>query len=61
MKLGLGFMGIRPQDFWNYSLREWQATVEGFIENKYGKPQRPMNKSRLQELMERYPDDRPST
>ena len=32
MEVGLGKMAIRPADFWNMSLREWLAAVDGFAE-----------------------------
>lgn len=30
METGIGAMGIRPKDFWDMSLREWLAAVDGF-------------------------------
>jgi uncharacterized phage protein (TIGR02216 family) len=56
MKIGLGKMQIRPDDFWNMSLIEFYAAIEGFSEfHSSGKPP-PMKKDELEDLMERYPD-----
>tara|TARA_B000000609_G_C24182148_1_gene359722 strand:- start:250 stop:399 length:150 start_codon:yes stop_codon:yes gene_type:complete len=49
-------MGIRPDDFWNMSLQEFHAALNGFAEfHSSGKPP-PLNKDELEDLMERYPD-----
>jgi len=56
MKIGLGKMQIRPDDFWNMSLIEFYSAIEGFSEfHSSGKPP-PMQKDELEDLMERYPD-----
>jgi len=50
-------VGIRPQEFWTLSPIEVYMTIDGFVEFNGGeqKPE-PMNRDRLQELMELYPD-----
>tara|TARA_B100001093_G_scaffold345416_1_gene330110 strand:- start:1099 stop:1269 length:171 start_codon:yes stop_codon:yes gene_type:complete len=56
MQIGLGKMQMRPDDFWNMSLVEFYAALDGFAEfYSSGKPP-PLNKNELQDLMERYPD-----
>lgn len=56
MKLALGKMQMRPDDFWNMSLEELFAAFDGFAEfHSDGKPP-PMTKDKVQDLMERYPD-----
>ena len=42
-------------EFWSSSIREINLAVEGFMEFNGGKKE-PMNRNRLEELMERYPD-----
>jgi hypothetical protein len=32
MRLGMGKMGLRPADFWDYSFPEWTCAAEGFAE-----------------------------
>jgi len=60
MKVAFGHMRFSSDTFWAFSLREWQAALKGYIQKEYGDQVQPMNKSRLQQMMERYPDDRPS-
>jgi hypothetical protein len=60
MKVAFGHIHYTPDVFWGMSLREWQATLKGYIQKKYGEPEVPMTSSRLHKLMEEYPDDRPT-
>jgi len=59
MKVAFGHMNYSSDDFWSFSLREWQAAMKGYVQKNYGHQSSPMRGSRLQELMEQYPDDRP--
>ncbi|UOF81698.1 phage tail assembly chaperone protein [Caudoviricetes sp.] len=52
-------MNYSSDAFWSFSLREWQAAMKGYVQKNYGHQSSPMRGSRLQELMEQYPDDRP--
>lgn len=60
MKVAFGHMHYSSDDFWNFSLREWQAAMKGYVQKNYGNQSAPMRGSRLKELMEQYPDDRPT-
>lgn len=55
MKVGLGKMQMRPDDFWSMSLQEFFTATEGFAEFHGGKPP-PLSENELEDLMERYPD-----
>lgn len=57
MKLGLGKMQMRPDDFWAQSFEEWYTRIEGFTEFHGGGQPAPLSKSELENLMELYPDD----
>lgn len=37
MELGLGFLRLAPDDFWNMTLRELVAALDGYAESKGGK------------------------
>lgn len=58
MKLAFGHMGFTPAVFWEFTLREWQAAIKGYIEKNYGDPDTPMTGGDLETLMRKYPDDR---
>lgn len=61
MKIAFGHMHYTPAVFWGMSLREWQCALKGYIEKvNGGPPEEPMDGARLKELMEKYPDDRPT-
>jgi uncharacterized phage protein (TIGR02216 family) len=50
-------MGMTPQTFWNISPQEIYLAIDGFSEFNGGKEkEQPMDKSKLNELMELYPD-----
>jgi len=49
-------MGMSSKDFWNMSLHEVTLAIQGFREFHTGKKQTGMDKNRLKELMELYPD-----
>ena len=56
MKVGLGHMGILAPMFWDYTLVEWIAAIEGY-RNKHGiSDVTSMSRSRFNHLMEKYPD-----
>lgn len=57
--IAFGHMHFTPDTFWGFSLREWQAALKGYIKKEYGDQPQPMRRSRLQQLMKEYPDDRP--
>lgn len=56
MKLALGKMGMRPDDFWNMSLIEFYAAMDGFAEFHSGGKPPPLRRDELEDLMELYPD-----
>lgn len=59
MRVGLGHMGIAPSAFWDYTLSEWVATIDGYRKkNGGGAEVEPLSKPELSKLMEMYPDDR---
>jgi len=52
-----GKMGWRPADFWEASLYEIQAAIDGFVEFHAGAPDdEPMTREDLDALMAQYPD-----
>lgn len=56
MKMAFGKMGIRPDDFWNMSLMEFYAAMDGFAEFHSGGKPPPLRRDELEDLMELYPD-----
>lgn len=57
MELGLGKLGLLPEQFWRMTPPELTTAVYG----RFGRPkesEKPMTKGRLQEMMERFPDGR---
>lgn len=57
MEIGLGKMGISPRDFWDMSLFELYAAINGFAEfHSGGRKPTPLTRDELEDLMERYPD-----
>lgn len=62
MRVGLGHIGISPKDFWEYSLKEWLLTIEGYNKKTTGVSQDDvMSRTRLDELMQEYPDGNRNT
>ena len=58
MKIAFGHMRLPSDVFWNYSLREWQAALKGYIQKHNGaQPNAPLDRDDLDSLIERYPDD----
>tara|TARA_R110000803_G_C11937261_1_gene316118 strand:+ start:438 stop:593 length:156 start_codon:yes stop_codon:yes gene_type:complete len=50
-------MGMSNNNFWQSSPKEIYMAIDGFSEfNSSEKKEEPMNKSRLEEMMELYPD-----
>jgi len=50
-------MGMSPNNFWNLSPQEVYLSIDGFSEFNGGKEKEaPMDKAKLHELMELYPD-----
>ena len=47
---------MRPKDFWNLSPNEMYLSIKGFSKFNGSEKEEPMNNSRLEELMELYPD-----
>lgn len=58
MKVGFGHLRYSSRDFWEFSLREWQACLRGYQQKEYGNVVKPITRDRLNELMEKYPNDR---
>lgn len=58
MKVGFGHLRYSSRDFWELSLREWQACLRGYQQKEYGNAAKPITRDRLNELMEKYPNDR---
>ena len=56
MEIGLGIIRISPNDFWNMSIYEFYSAVEGFKEFNTDQSKKPMNKAKLDDLLERFPD-----
>jgi len=56
-KICVGMMNMRPDDFWNISPREMYLALQGFNQfNGSNEKETPMDSSRLEEMMELYPD-----
>jgi uncharacterized phage protein (TIGR02216 family) len=49
-------MQMRPDDFWNMSLQEFYAAINGFSEFHSAGTPPPITRNELDSLMERYPD-----
>jgi uncharacterized phage protein (TIGR02216 family) len=49
MKLGLGTLKLSPSEFWHSTPREIAAA--------FGTPSQPMLRQKLNEMMERFPDE----
>ena len=47
---------MRPDDFWNLSMMEFNSALNGFADFHSGGKPPPLSKSELDDLMERYPD-----
>jgi len=47
---------MRPDDFWNLSMVEFNSALNGFSDFHSGGKPPPLSKSELEDLMERYPD-----
>jgi hypothetical protein len=47
---------MRPDDFWNMSIKEFYLAIEGFSDFHSGGKPPPLTKSEVDDLMERYPD-----
>ncbi len=58
MRIGLGHLRIAPSEFWRYSIKEWIAAVDGYMEAQGVETVEPFSRSDLQDLMEQFPDDR---
>jgi uncharacterized phage protein (TIGR02216 family) len=56
MRLALGKMNLRPNDFWNMSFQEFYMAVDGFAEFHSGGKPPPLSRGELEDMMERYPD-----
>ena len=56
MEICMGMISMQPSEFWNSSVVEIHAAIDGFLEfNSNGQPA-PMTRDELDDLMERYPD-----
>lgn len=47
---------MAPDTFWRYSLSEWLAAVDGYLESIGVEQAEPFSRDELAELMEEYPD-----
>ena len=56
MEICLGMIGMAPSEFWNCSVHEINAAIDGFLEFNTSNSPQPMDRDELQSLMERYPD-----
>jgi hypothetical protein len=56
MEIALGKMQMSARDFWDMSLQEFFAALNGFAEFHSGGKPPPLSKSELEELMELNPD-----
>lgn len=57
VKICIGMMNMRPNDFWNLSPREMYLAISGFKTfHASGEQEQAMSKDRLEEMMELYPD-----
>lgn len=56
MEIALGKMQMSANDFWEMSLFEFYAALNGFAEFHAGGKPPPLAKDELEDLMERYPD-----
>ena len=56
MQIAMGKMQIRPKDFWDMSLQEFNAALNGFAEFHSGGKPPPLGRDELEKLMELNPD-----
>jgi len=56
MGICMGMIGMQPSEFWNSSIIEIHLAIDGFMEFNGSEQEAPMNKSRLEEMMELHPD-----
>lgn len=56
MAVGLGGLGLAPDDFWRMTPRELAAAIEGRMGG--AARERPMERSELARLMREFPDAR---
>lgn len=52
----MGMIGMQPKEFWDCSVREIHAAIEGFTEFNTSSKSEPMTKDELDNLMELHPD-----
>lgn len=55
MAAGLGVLGFSPRDFWNLTLREFEAAFRGHFGADAGAAR--LSRGDLEKLMQRFPDD----
>jgi uncharacterized phage protein (TIGR02216 family) len=57
MELALGHLRMAPATFWRYSVKEWLAAVDGYMESiGVDEAAEPFTKDDLAALMEEHPD-----
>ena len=56
MEICIGMMGMSPSDFWDCSVREVHAAIDGFMEFNSSQKDDPMTKDELDDLMVVHPD-----
>lgn len=59
MKFGLGRLRLPPDAFWRMTMRELDAASQGMAEHYGGAQPPPMDRERLLEMMQQYPDTPP--
>lgn len=57
MELALGHLRMAPGTFWRYSVKEWLAAVDGYMESiGADEAATPFSRDELTALMEEHPD-----
>lgn len=56
MEIGFGILHLPPSEFWQMSLPELYAAIDGVAEYSGSRKEKPLSRDELQDLMERYPD-----
>lgn len=57
MELAFGHLRMAPATFWRYSLKEWLAAVDGYMESVGAeKAPEPFTRAELAAMMEEHPD-----
>ncbi len=61
MELGLGHLGLMPDQLWSLTFPEWNAKISGFMEfHGVQEHAAPMNRDEMEAMIEEFPDGPPS-